>query len=107
MDFYTEIKSGILKNKLEDDIIVYRKDYSVSSLNGKTEKFLSTSVTTKGAFSGNPNVAIIVPKGTEGAYIELLSKMPKQREFLLGDEINLKEVLRERELTVFEVIKDG
>lgn len=107
LDFYAEIKGAILKNELEDDIIVYRKDYSVSSLQGKTEKFLSTSTTAKGAFGGNPNVAIIVPKGTEGAYIELLSKMPKQREFLLGDGISLKEVSSRDGLTVFEVIKDG
>lgn len=106
LNFYADIKDAILKNELEDDIIVYRRDYSVSSLQGQTEKFLSTSATTKGAFGGNPNVAIIVPKGTEGAYIELLSKMPKQREFLLGDEINLKEVSSRGGLTVFEVIKD-
>ena len=107
LDFYAEIKGAILKNELEDDIIVYRRDYSVSSLQGKTEKFLSTSTTAKGAFGGNPNVAIIVPKGTEGAYIELLSKMPKQREFLFGDGISLKEVSSKDGLTVFEVIKDG
>lgn len=107
LDFYAEIKGAILKNELENDIIVYRRDYSVSSLQGKTEKFLSTSMTTKGAFGGNPNVAIIVPKGTEGAYIELLSKMPKQREFLFCDGINLKEVSSKDGLTVFEVIKDG
>lgn len=105
-NFYADIKGAILKNELEDDIIVYRRDYSVSDLQGETEKFLSTSVTTKGAFGENPNVAVIVPKGTEGVYIELLSKMPKQREFLIGDGIKLKEVLHKDGLTVFEVTEN-
>lgn len=72
-----------MKHRLEDDIIVYRKEYDVSYLEKQIEKFWSISVTIKGAFSGNPNVAILVSKGIRGAYIELLSKRSKQRKFCL------------------------
>lgn len=84
------IKEAILKHRLEDDIIVYRKEYDVSYLEKQIEKFWSISVTIKGAFSGNPNVAILVFKGIRGAYIELLSKRSKQRKFLLDNEMAKK-----------------
>lgn len=106
LKFSTHIKGAMLKYKLEDDIIVFRKEYDVSSLGKTIEKFLSTSVTTKGAFGGNPNVAILIPKGTRGAYIELLSQMPTQREFLLDSNTNLHEVLSKDGLHIFEVINN-
>lgn len=84
------IKEAILKHRLEDDIIVYRKEYDVSYLEKQIEKFWSISVTIKGAFSGNPNVAILVSKGIRGAYIELLSKRSKQRKFLFDNEMAKK-----------------
>ncbi|EFO66229.1 ADP-ribosyltransferase [Lactobacillus iners] len=69
----SSIQNGLLKSKLQQDIIVYRKEYYVKDLEKPINKFLSTSVTTRGALTGNPNIAIIVPKGTLGAYVEVLS----------------------------------
>ncbi|MES5108980.1 hypothetical protein, partial [Lactobacillus iners] len=55
------------------------------------DKFLSTSVTTKGVFGSNHNIAIIVPKGTLGAHVELLShgKFKSQREFMMNTGLEL------------------
>lgn len=109
----TEIAIGLhnwmgamLKYKLEDDIIIFKKEYKVSSLEKTVKKFLSTFVTTKGAFGRNPNVAILVPKRARGAYIELLSQMTTQREFLLDSNTNLQEVLSKDGLHIFEVINN-
>lgn len=62
-----------MQNNLKHDIIVYRNDSHIEDLNKPIDKLLSTSVTTRGVLTGKPNVAIIVPKGTLGAYVEVLS----------------------------------
>ncbi|WP_413198069.1 ADP-ribosyltransferase [Lactobacillus iners] len=56
------------------------------------DKFLSTSVPTKGVFGSNHNHAIIVPKGTIGAYVELLSQgeIKGQREVLFNTGLALE-----------------
>lgn len=99
------IEQGILKNKLKHDIIVYRTEEDINRLNDNVKKFLSASVTKKGTFGGKPNVAIIVPKGSNGAYIEPLAagKYKYQREFLLNNEINLAKVLSNNDINIFEV----
>lgn len=78
------IEQGVLKNKLKHDIIVYRKEDFTDSLNGKVQKFLSTSVTKRGVLGNEANVAIIVPKNSQGSYIELLSQYKNQREYLIN-----------------------
>ena len=90
----SSIQNGLLKSKLQQDIIVYRKEYYVKDLEKPINKFLSTSVTTRGALTGNPNIAIIVPKGTLGAYVELLSqgKFKGQREFLFNTGLELEKL---------------
>lgn len=92
--YFSNINNGLLKNNLDKDLIVYRKDLTPHKLSGKVNKFLSTSVTQKGVIGGKPNVAIIVPKGAKGAYIEELSDevFKKQREFLFSTEIKLEKV---------------
>ncbi len=52
------------------------------------KQFVSSAVTKSGAISGNYNLIIFAKKGSKGAYIELLSKYPNQREFLFDK--NLK-----------------
>ena len=86
------IDRGILKNKLENDIIVYRNDIDPGNLGGSVKKFLSTSITKKGVLGGNPNIAIIVPKGSNGAYVETIAHddYKNQREFLLNKDTKLK-----------------
>lgn len=97
-------QKGLLKNKLEYDIIVYRKDKYVNSLKEKVIKFLSTSVTTKGAFQGKPNIAIIVPKGSKGAYVEKLSEKLKQREFIFEQGVSLRKIHNQDNLEIYAVI---
>lgn len=99
------IEQGLLKNRLEHDIIVYRTEEDINRLNDNAKKFLSTSVTKKGAFGGKPNVAIIVPKDSNGAYIEPLAagSYKKQREFLLNSGIKLFKVFNDNDISIFEV----
>lgn len=88
------IHQGLLKNTLKHDIIVYRYDKDAKNIGGLIKRFLSTSVTKKGALGGKPNGAIIIPKGTIGAYIEKLAHddFKIQREFLLNGGFSLKKI---------------
>lgn len=97
------IEQGLLKNKLKHDIIVYRKEEFPNNLNGKVQKFLSTSVTKKGVLKKSPNVAIIVPKGSNGAYVEQLAdvRFKKQREFLLNKNNSYKMIYNDNNLMVY------
>lgn len=103
------INKGLLKNELKHDIIVYRKENGIDRLNDVLDRFLSTSVSKRGVFTGNPNVAIIVPKGTNGAYIELLAedRYKKQREFLFNSGIELNNLYNEKGINIFEVKNEG
>lgn len=104
---YKNIHSGILKNEHNEDIIVYRKDENPLNLEGISNKFISSSVTKKGAFEANPNVAIIVPKGSNGAYVENLSKYPKQREFLLNSGTRLERIYSDKDNYIYKVVIDN
>lgn len=86
------IKSGIKKFKLENDIIVFRNDLYAESLKDKNKKFLSTSVVPGATLGKKANVAIIIPKGANGGYIELLADemYKKQREYLLNVKSDLE-----------------
>lgn len=90
----SQISGALLRNNLKHDIIVYRNDSHIEDLNKPIDKLLSTSVTTRGVLTGKPNVAIIVPKGTLGAYVELLSqgKFKGQREFLFNTGLELEQL---------------
>lgn len=95
------IEQGLLKNRLEHDIIVYRNDLHPQFLPGSVKKFLSSSITRKGTLGRNPNISIIVPKETCGSYIENLSKYNNQREFLLNRNTFLEELFRENGYYVY------
>lgn len=90
----TQIKQALFKNELKHDIIVYRYDKDAKNIGGPIKRFLSTSVTKKGVLGGKPNVAIIIPKGTKGAYVELIAQegYKHQREFLLDGSFHLKKI---------------
>lgn len=92
--FIMNIDKGLLKNELKYDIIVYRNDIDSWNLDGAVRKFISTSVTKKGVLGGSPNMAIIVPKGSNGAYVETIShdEYKNQREFLLNKDTKLKKL---------------
>lgn len=104
---YKNIYSGLLKNKHDKDIIVYRKDKHPVNLEGISNKFLSGSVAKRGAFEGNPNVAIIVPKSSSGAYVENLSIYPKQREFLLNSGTRLEKIYKDKDIYIYKVVKSN
>lgn len=101
---FNQIRLGLYKNKLKYDIITYRSEENIKYLDGTIKKFLSTSLTQKGSLGETPNVAIIIPKGTNGAYIEKVSRLPNQREFLLNTETDLEKVFGEDGATIYKVV---
>lgn len=85
--FHAETISGALKkSKIQHDVITYRNldiplydEFEVNDL--VTEgQFISTSVTQGAALNKSYKILIYVPKGSKGAYIERISRYPKQRE---------------------------
>ena len=88
--YYAEqISSALKRSTIGESVICYRG----SSINpfGNAEigevvsfsQFLSTSAISSKSFDAGVTFTIYVPKGTSGvAYIEELSKFPKQREIL-------------------------
>lgn len=95
LKYYSDVISGaIAKFELKHDIICYRT-VNYNPVEGmkvgdiyEPKQFVSSAVTKSGAISGNYNLIIFAKKGSKGAYIELLSKYPNQREFLFDK--NLK-----------------
>lgn len=84
---------------------MYRCEERIDSLEETVNKFLSTSVSPKGVLGGKPNMAILIPKGSNGAYIELLAdkKYRKQREFLLNRKSKLIPLLKNDKFYIFEL----
>ena len=79
--------------ELKYDIICYRA-VGFNPVEGlkvgdiyKPKQFLSSSVSKSGTLNGKYILEILTPKGSKGAYIELLSKYPKQREFLFDKDL--------------------
>ena len=95
LKYYSDVISGaIAKFELKHDIICYRS-VNYNPVEGmkvgdiyEPKQFVSSAVTKSGAISGNYKLIIFAKKGSKGAYIELLSKYPNQREFLFDK--NLK-----------------
>ena len=95
LKYYSDVISGaIAKFELKHDIICYRsvKHNPVEGMKigdiYEPKQFISTSVVSSRTLKGDYNIVIIAKKGSKGAYIELLSKYPNQREFLFDK--NLK-----------------
>ncbi len=90
LDYYAQvISSALKKNSLGSDIVCYRsvninhfKSFKVGDI-FLPKQFFSTSVSSKGALNEEYKMIIYARKGTKGAYIEQLSRFPKQREFLI------------------------
>ena len=99
------IESGLRLFDLKRDIIEYRNDEYPDSLMETVNKFLSTSVSPNGVLGGRPNVAIIVPSGSNGAYLELLAdkRYKKQREFLINRKVEYNLLLKRGDLYIFEL----
>ena len=104
------ISKALMKNKLDHDIICYRnmdfnpyKDYPV----GKVicaEQFISTSVSKNAALQKKVEMVFFVHKDACGAYIESISKYPKQREFLLDKSCKLRVISNQEGRIILEVL---
>ena len=55
-------------------------------------KFISTSVVASATLGKKANVAIIVPKGSNGGYVEMVADegFKKQREYIINTNANLE-----------------
>lgn len=108
---YAETISGALrKNNLNHDVICYRNmefnPYEKHPV-GKifTDKqFVSTSVSSQAALVKQFKMIFLVPKGSQGAYIENISKYPKQREFLLDKDCKMRILSKQEDSILVEVI---
>lgn len=99
------IKAAISKFGLKNDIIVYRNDFYPRDLVGVSYKFTSTSVASGAVIGKVPNVAIIVPRGSSGGYVELIAdeEYRKQREFLINSGADLELVKKEAGLYIYKL----
>lgn len=108
---YAETISGALKkSKIQHDVIAYRNldiplydEFEVNDL--LTEgQFISTSVTRGAALSKSYKILIYVPKGSKGAYIEKISRYPKQRELLLDKDTIFRVISKKEKEIELQVI---
>lgn len=111
LNYYSEqLSNAIGKFSLKHDIVCYRsldKNPFVGMKLGDEfsfRQFTSTSVSKKGALKNDFNITIYVPKGSNGAYVESLSRYKKQREFLLDKKCNYRVKSLSNNSAVLEVI---
>lgn len=109
---YADTISGALKKQpLQEDIICFRNikvnpfvDVKVGTqVSGK--QFFSTTVIPSRALDGEYHITIFAPKGTPGAYVEKLSRKPKQREFLIDKDVQYRIKSKKGNDIVLEVVK--
>lgn len=108
---YADTISGALKkNRLSEDVICYRSvdinpigNRSVGSII-KLKQFISTSVVESRAFNNKVKMIIYAKKGTNAAYIELLSKYPSQRELLLDKDCIYRVISNKKDIIELEVL---
>ncbi len=108
---YAETISGALKkSKIEYDVIAYRNldiplydEFEVNDLVTENQ-FISTSVVQSAALDKTYKVLIYVPKGSCCAYIEKISKYPKQRELLLDKNAIFRVVSKKKDSIELQVI---
>ena len=108
---YANIISGALgKNRLKYDIICYRnmefnpyEKYQVGDI-FEDKQFISTSVSQHSALVKKFKMIFLVPKGSRGAYIERISKYPKQREFLLDRNCKMRILSKQEDSILVEVL---
>lgn len=111
LKYYSDVISGaISKLELKYDIICYRsvKHNPVEGMKigdiYEPKQFVSTAVVSSRTLKGDYNIVIIAKKGSNGAYIELLSKYPNQREFLFDKNLKYRILKIRNNKIVLEVI---
>ena len=99
------IKAAISKLRLKDDIIVYRNDKLPQELNRRLNKFLSTSAMPKAVIGKVPNVVFIVPRGSNGGYVELIvdEAYRKQRKFVINRKFDLNLLSVQKDMYIYEL----
>lgn len=109
-EYANTISRAIKKNKLQHDIICYRnldiniyKDFDIGDIL-EEDQFISTSVVKSSALSKPYKVTLYVPKGSSCAYIESISKFPKQNELLLDKGCKFKVLSKKEKESELEVI---
>lgn len=108
---YAEVISNALqKNIVKHDIVAYRNldidlysDFDVNDLITEGQ-FISTSVSQRAALDKPYKIIIYVPKGSRGAYIEKVSKYPKQRELLLDKNTIFRVISKKENVIELQVI---
>lgn len=108
---YAETISGALKkSKIQHDVIAYRNldiplydEFEVNDLITEGQ-FISTSVTQGAALNKSYKILIYVPKGSKGAYIEKISRYPKQRELLLDKDTIFRVISKKEKEIELQVI---
>ncbi|MBO6299395.1 MAG: hypothetical protein J6N53_11190 [Lachnospiraceae bacterium] len=73
----------------------------------RSRQLISASVTAKGALDKGFKTIIIAHKGTQGAYIENVSKFPKQREFLINKDVIYSVLYHKDNKMIWEVVANG
>lgn len=111
LKYYSDVISGaISKFELKHDIISYRsvKHNPVEGMKigdiYEPKQFISTAVSISGILKGDYFITFLTPKGSKGAYIELLSKYPKQRELLFDKNLKYRILKIRNNKIVLEVI---
>lgn len=108
---YAETISGALKkSRIQHDVIAYRNldiplydEFEVNDLITEGQ-FISTSVTQGAALNKSYKILIYIPKGSQGAYIEKISKYPKQRELLLDKDTIFRVISKKEKEIELQVI---
>ena len=111
LEYADTISIALKKNKLKHDVIAYRNldidlysEFEVNDLIIENQ-FTSTSITKNAALNKPYKVLIYVPKGSNAAYIEKVSKYPKQRELLLDKGTVFRVISKKENYVELQVIK--
>lgn len=109
-EYADTISNALKRNKLKHDIIAYR-NLDIDLYSGlevgdiiTENQFISTSVVKGAALSKQYEIIIYAPKGSRGAYIEKISKYPKQRELLLDKDAIFRVISKQQNLIELKVI---
>ena len=108
--YATTISGALSKNNLKRDVVCYRnldinlyEEFEAGDI-FKEQQFISTSVVKSAALDKPYKVTLYVAKGTRCAYIESISKYPKQRELLLDKDCKYRVLSKKKNEIVLEVI---
>lgn len=111
---YANIISSALKRQpIDHDVKCYRGS-DIDPTNGSMigdiisgKQFMSASVISSRAFRGAYHIVVYVPKGTPCAYVDMISRYPKQRELIIDKDVNYVVRLKKGNTIILEAVKDN